>query len=248
MINVTIWNEDSVASTHEDVLKVYPQGLNGALYDFLSKNENMNVRTANLDEPECGLPDEILNSTDVLLWWGHGKHHLVPDDLVKKVHDRVLRGMGIIFLHSAHFSHPFISLMGTTCSLKWRDGDRERLWTVLPNHPIAKGLPEFFELEEEEMYGERFDIPQPDELIFLGWFSGGEVFRSGCVWYRGLGKVFYFQPGHETNPTYLNENIQKVITNGVNFVAPDKIVDEIDCPHAQPVEASWNERHPNAKI
>lgn len=248
MINVTVWNEDSVNSTGESVLKVYPKGLNGALYDFLSKNENMNVRTANLDEPECGLPDDILESTDVLLWWGHGKHHLVPDELVKKIHNRVLRGMGIIFLHSAHFSHPFISLMGTTCSLKWRDGDRERLWTVLPNHPIAKGLPEFFELEEEEMYGERFDIPQPDELIFLGWFSGGEVFRSGCVWYRGLGKVFYFQPGHETNPTYYNENIQKVINNAVNWVAPENVVDNIDCPFAEPVEASWNDRHPNAKI
>lgn len=248
MINVTIWNEDSVETTHEDVLKVYPWGLNGALADFLGKNENMNVRTANLEEPECGLPDEILESTDVLLWWGHGKHHLVPDELVKKVHDRVLRGMGIIFLHSAHFSHPFQSLMGTTCSLKWRDGDRERLWTVLPNHPIAKGLPEYFELEEEEMYGERFDIPQPDELIFLGWFSGGEVFRSGCVWYRGLGKVFYFQPGHETNPTYLNENIQKVITNAVNWLAPDEVVDKIDCPFVEPVEASWNERHPRLMI
>ncbi len=248
MINVTIWNEDSIETTHEDVLKVYPKGLNGALADFLGTNENMNVRTANLEEPECGLTDEILESTDVLLWWGHGKHHLVPDELVKKIHNRVLRGMGMVFLHSAHFSKPFQSLMGTTCSLKWRDGDRERLWTILPNHPIAKGLPEYFELEEEEMYGERFDIPQPDELVFLGWFSGGEVFRSGCVWYRGLGKVFYFQPGHETNPTYLDPNIQKVITNAVNWLAPDEVVKEIDCPFAEPVEASWNERHPNHKI
>ncbi|MBP3328957.1 MAG: ThuA domain-containing protein [Clostridia bacterium] len=248
MINVTIWNEDSIQTTHEDVLNVYPKGLNGALADFLGTNENMNVRTANLEEPECGLTDEILESTDVLLWWGHGKHHLVPDELVKKIHNRVLRGMGMVFLHSAHFSKPFQSLMGTTCSLKWRDGDRERLWTILPNHPIAKGLPEYFELEEEEMYGERFDIPQPDELVFLGWFSGGEVFRSGCVWYRGLGKVFYFQPGHETNPTYLDANIQKVITNAVNWLAPDEVVKEIDCPFAEPVEASWNERHPNHKI
>lgn len=248
MINVTIWNEDSLETTHDDVLEVYPTGLNGALAVFLKKNNNMNVRTANLEEPECGLSDEILESTDVLLWWGHGKHHLVPDELVKKIHNRVLRGMGMIFLHSAHFSKPFQSLMGTTCSLKWRDGDRERLWTILPNHPIAKGLPEFFELEAEEMYGERFDIPQPDELIFLGWFSGGEVFRSGCVWNRGLGKVFYFQPGHETNPTYLNENIQKIITNAVNWIAPAEIVKEIDCPFAEPVEASWNDRHPNCNI
>ncbi len=248
MINVTVWNEDSVASTSKEVLAVYPQGINGAIADFLKKNENFNVRTANLDEPECGLPDEVLENTDVLLWWGHCKHHKVPDELVKRVHNRVLRGMGIIFLHSAHFSHPFQSLMGTTCSLKWRDGDRERLWTVLPNHPIAKGLPEYIELEAEEMYGERFDIPQPDELIFLGWFSGGEVFRSGCVWNRGLGKVFYFQPGHETNPTYFNEHIQKILVNAVNWLAPENVVDEIDCPFAESLETSWNERHPNCQI
>ena len=248
MINVTIWNEDSVETTGSKVLEVYPDGINGALADFLKKDSNFNVKTANLQEPECGLPDELLESTDVLLWWGHCKHELVPDELVKKIHNRVLRGMGIIFLHSAHFSKPFQSLMGTTCSLKWRDGDRERLWTVLPNHPIAKGLPEYIELEEEEMYGERFDIPQPDELVFIGWFSGGEVFRSGSVWYRGLGKVFYFQPGHESNPTYHNEYIQKIITNAVNWLAPDSVVESIECPHTQPPEASWNERHLNSTI
>ncbi len=236
MINVTIWNENSVASTSEDVLAVYPKGLNGALEDFLKQNECFNVKAVNLDEPECGLPDELLESTDVLLWWGHCKHHLVSDELVKKIHNRVLRGMGVIFLHSAHFSKPFISLMGTTCSLKWREGDRERLWTIAPNHPLAKGVPEHIELEQEEMYGERFDIPQPDELVFLGWFKGGEVFRSGCVWNRGLGKVFYFQPGHETNPTYLNEHIQKIITNGVNYVYNSNIVEKIECPHFPSLE------------
>lgn len=248
MINVTVWNEDSVASTHEKVLEVYPKGINGALEDFLKKNKNFNVKAANLDEDEFGLPDDLLENTDVLLWWGHVKHNKVPDELVQKIHNRVLRGMGLIVLHSAHFSKPFISLMGTTCSLKWRDGDRERLWNIMPNHPIAKGVPEFIELEEEEMYGERFDIPAPDELVFMGWFSGGEVFRSGCVWNRGLGKVFYFQPGHETNPTYYNENIQKIITNAVEWMAVEKIVDKIECPYADPIEASWNERHPNCKI
>ncbi len=236
MINVTVWNEDSVATTKEEVLAVYPQGINGALKNFLKENDNFNVRIANLEEPECGLPDELLNNTDVLIWWGHCKHERVPDELVKKIHNRVLCGMGLICLHSAHFSHPFISLMGTTCSLKWREGDRERLWTVMPNHPIAKGVPEYVELEQEEMYGERFDIPQPDELIFLGWFKGGEVFRSGCVWNKGLGKVFYFQPGHESNPTYHNEHIQKIITNAVNYVYNDNIVDKIECPHFPSLE------------
>lgn len=236
MINVTVWNEDSIETSDESVLKVYPEGLNGAIRDFLKLNDNFNVRTANLEEDDFGLPDEILNSTDVLIWWGHGKHERVPDELVKKIHSRVLRGMGMIFLHSAHFSKPFISLMGTTCSLKWRDGDRERLWTILPHHPIAKGIPEHFELEAEEMYGERFDIPAPDEQIFIGWFSGGEVFRSGNVWNRGLGKVFYFQPGHETNRSFYNEYVQRIITNAVNYVAPVEIVDIIECPHVEPLE------------
>lgn len=236
MINVTVWNEDSIETSDESVLKVYPEGLNGAISDFLKLNDNFNVRTANLEEDDFGLPDEILNSTDVLIWWGHGKHERVPDELVKKIHSRVLRGMGMIFLHSAHFSKPFISLMGTTCSLKWRDGDRERLWTILPHHPIAKGIPEHFELDAEEMYGERFDIPAPDEQIFIGWFSGGEVFRSGNVWNRGLGKVFYFQPGHETNRSFYNEYIQRIITNAVNYVAPVEIVDKIECPHVEPLE------------
>lgn len=248
MINVTVWNEESKLTSDEDVLEVYPEGLNEAIASFLKENESFNVRTANLTEPECGLPDEILESTDVLIWWGHCKHAEVPFELVERIHNRVLRGMGMIFLHSAHFSRPFKSLMGTTCSLKWRDGDRERLWNIMPNHPIAKGLPEYIELETEEMYGERFDIPQPDGVIFMGWFSGGEVFRSGCVWYRGLGKVFYFQPGHESNRSFYDKNIQKIICNAVEWAAPISIVDEIECPGTAAVEDSWNERHPNCKI
>lgn len=236
MINVTVWNENSIETTGESTLRMYPEGLNCAIRDFLKTEENFNVRIANLQEDEAGLPDELLNSTDVLIWWGHGKHEQVPDELVKKIHNRVLCGMGMIFLHSAHFSKPFRSLMGTTCSLKWREGDRERMWTVLPHHPIAKGVPEHFELPEEEMYGERFDIPAPDELIFIGWFAGGEVFRSGNVWNRGLGKVFYFQPGHESNGSFYNENVQRIIKNAVNYVAPVEIVERIDCPHFESLE------------
>lgn len=236
MINVTVWNEHSKESSGESVLSVYPEGLNGAIKDFLDKDEELNVRVANLEEDEFGLPDDVLNSTDVLIWWGHGRHERVPDELAEKIHYRVLCGMGMIFLHSAHFSKPFKKLMGTTCSLKWREGDRERMWTVLPKHPIAKGIPEHFELEAEEMYGERFDIPEPDELIFIGWFAGGEVFRSGNVWNRGLGKVFYFQPGHESNPSFHNEYVQRIITNAVKYVAPDEVAEKIDCPHFESLE------------
>lgn len=159
-------------------------------------------------------------------------HEQVPDKLVGKIYERVLGGMGLIVLHSGHNSKIFRKLMGTTCSLRWRDGDRERLWTVNPAHPIAQGVPEYFNIPVEEMYGERFDIPEPDELVFLGWFAGGELFRSGCCWNRGLGKVFYFQPGHESNPTFHNENVQRIIINAVHWAAPlGEVTPNKGCPH-----------------
>ncbi len=240
MINVTIWNEGRHEKTSDEVKAVYPEGIHNFIADFLKVNDDLNIRTATLDDPDNGLPDDVLESTDVMLWWGHMAHDEVPDELVTKVWNRVMRGMGFIALHSAHFSKPFIKLMGTTCSLKWRDGDRERVWCVNPTHPIAKGIPEYFNIPVEEMYGERFDIPAPDELVFLGWFKGGEVFRSGCCWRRGLGKVFYFQPGHESNPTYHLPEVQKVITNAVYWAAPEKVVESIECPWVDVTENSYD--------
>ena len=247
MINVTVWHEN-YQDKQDNVKAVYPDGIHNCIADFLKTDEELNVRIATLDMPECGLTDDVLETTDVMLWWGHVKHGDVPDEIAAKVHNRVLRGMGIIFLHSAHFAKPFKSLMGTTCSLCWREGDRERLVNIAPNHPITQGIDKYVELEDEEMYGERFDIPNPDEIVFLGWFAGGEVFRSGCIWNKGLGKVFYFQPGHETNPTFFNPSIQKIITNAVHFVAPYSIADEIPCPHVESPEATWNDRHPDKQI
>ncbi len=240
MINVTIWNEGRHEKTSDEVKAVYPEGIHNFIADFLKVNDDLNIRTATLDDPDNGLPDDVLESTDVMLWWGHMAHDEVPDELVTKVWNRVMRGMGFIALHSAHFSKPFIKLMGTTCSLKWRDGDRERVWCVNPTHPIARGIPEYFNIPVEEMYGERFDIPAPDELVFLGWFKGGEVFRSGCCWRRGLGKVFYFQPGHESNPTYHLPEVQKIIANAVYWAAPEKVVDSIECPWVDVTENSYD--------
>jgi trehalose utilization protein len=181
----------------------------------------MNVQTATLDEPEHGLPDEVLANTDVLIWWGHGAHQEVRDEIVDKIHKRVLEGMGLVALHSSHKSKIFVKLMGTTCNLKWRViGEKERIWVVEPGHPIAAGLPEHFEIPQEEMYGERFDIPAPDTLVFMSWFPGGEVFRSGCCFYRGNGKIFYFRSGHETFPVYHQPEVQQVISNAVRWAAP----------------------------
>jgi len=220
-IRVTVWNEGRHEKSNAKIGELYPEGMHGAIAKHLGTQPDMEVRTATLDEPDHGLTDEVLNSTDVLTWWGHMAHHEVRDDIVDKVHNRVLNGMGLICMHSAHFSKIFRKLMGTTCNLKWREiGEKERLWVVEPGHPIAEGLGEYIEIEHTEMYGERFDIPEPDTLVFISWFQGGEVFRSGCCYHRNKGKVFYFRPGHETYPIYYQSDVLKAIVNAVRWAAP----------------------------
>lgn len=218
-LNVTVWNEYRHEQNDANIAKIYPQGIHQVIADSLEPH--VNVRTATLDEPEHGLTDDVLNNTDVLLWWGHIAHGEVDDALVAKVHERVLAGMGMVVLHSGHFSKIFQKLMGTTCNLKWRNvGEKERLWVVDPSHPIAEGLDEYFELPVAEMYGEHFDIPEPDKLVLLSWFAGGEVFRSGCCFHRGRGKIFYFRPGDERYPIYQDDNVQRVIRNAVFWATP----------------------------
>ncbi|CAG9620795.1 ThuA domain-containing protein [Sutcliffiella rhizosphaerae] len=235
MIRVTVWNENRHEQTNEKVREVYPEGIHGAIASFL-KEENFEVKTATLDEPEHGLTEEVLKNTDVLLWWGHVAHDDVSDEIVTRVKDRVLDGMGLIVLHSGHFSKIFKTLMGTTCDLKWREADeKERIWVVSPGHPIAEGIGEYIDIEREEMYGEHFDIPDPDELVFVSWFEGGEVFRSGCTYKRGKGKVFYFRPGHETYPTYYHEKVQQVIKNGVHWAKPT-VLGDVHYGNAKPLE------------
>jgi trehalose utilization protein len=216
---VTVWNEFRHEKTHAEVAKVYPDGMHQVIAQVL-REAGMAVRTATLDEPQHGLTDDVLAQTDVLIWWGHMAHGEVKDDVVDKVYQRVLDGMGLIVLHSAHFSKIFRKLMGTSCDLKWREiAEKERMWVVEPGHPIADGLGEYFEIPHAEMYGERFDIPAPDTLVFVSWFQGGEVFRSGCCYQRGKGKVFYFRPGHETYPIYYQPEVQRVLVNAARWAA-----------------------------
>ncbi|MBN6206159.1 ThuA domain-containing protein [Ralstonia pickettii] len=216
-MKVVVWNEFRHEKQNEEVAKIYPAGMHQTIAAFL-QGDDIEVTTATLDEPEHGLPDDVLKETDVLIWWGHLAHDEVSEEVAEKVKQRVLEGMGLVVLHSAHFSKVFKKLMGTGCDLKWREaGENERLWVVDPAHPITAGIGEFIELEQEEMYGEHFDIPTPDEIVFISWFKGGEVFRSGVTFKRGNGKIFYFRPGHETHPTYHNKDIQIVIKNGVRW-------------------------------
>jgi trehalose utilization protein len=222
LINVTVWNENIHEKSDSIMNEIYPLGLHNAIATGISQ-DGFVVRTATLDQPEQGLSEEVLNLTDVLIWWGHMGHDKVTDEIVDRVQSRVLKGMGLIVLHSGHFSKIFKKLMGTSCDLKFREADeKERIWVVNPAHPIAEGLGEYFEIEQEEMYGEHFDIPVPDELVLVSWFEGGEVFRSGCTYFRGQGKVFYFRPGHETYPTYHNQDVLRVISNGVRWAAAGK--------------------------
>ncbi|WP_336788426.1 ThuA domain-containing protein [Paenibacillus sp. MMO-177] len=232
MIRVTVWNEYLHEKIHKEVADIYPDGIHQAIANGIS-SEAIAVRVATLEQPEHGLSEGVLQETDVLIWWGHMGHDKVDDAVVERVNQRILDGMGLIVLHSGHFSKIFKKLMGTGCDLKWREaGEKERIWTVNPAHPIAAGIPETFVIPHEEMYGEHFDIPAPDELIFVSWFEGGEVFRSGCTFLRGQGKIFYFRPGHETFPTYYQPEVLQVIKNAVKWAAPSEAAKPVRGLHA----------------
>lgn len=220
-MKITVWNEFRHERTDEAVRAVYPHGIHRAIADHLASIEGFEPATATLDEPEHGLPQALIDSTDVLLWWGHIAHGEISDEVAERVQSAVHRGMGLIALHSAHYSKPLKRLLGTSCGLSWREDDlHERLWVVDPTHPIAAGVDRYFEIPKTEMYGEFFDVPCPDELVFISWFAGGEVFRSGMVWKRGRGRVFYFRPGHETLPIYYQPEVLRVIVNACRYLGP----------------------------
>ena len=219
-IRVTVWNEFRHEKQNPEIAAIYPDGIHNAVAKGIAADD-LEIRCATLDEPEHGLTDEVIANTDVLIWWGHCAHAEVRDDIVEKVHKRVLEGMGLIVLHSGHFSKIFRRVTGCSCSLKWREAaERERLWNIAPYHPITQGIGEYFEIPHEEMYGERFDIPKDSEILFISHFEGGNVFRSGVTLERGYGKIFYFQPGHESYPVYYQKEVLQIIGNAVRWVKP----------------------------
>lgn len=238
MIKVTIFNEYIHEKDPENPSsRIYPKGIHGTLKEFLEQDE-ISVRTCTLDDPECGLTQEVLDDTDVLIWWAHVGHERVSDEVAARVQEAVLKGMGAVFLHSAHKSKPFMRLLGTTGDLSWHEsGARERVWVVSPSSQIADGLGDYFEIPCEETYAEPFDIPQPDRLVFVGWYSSGEIFRSGCCYNRGRGKIFYFQPGHETFPIFYQPEIQRIIRNAVQWANPSVRLQKLrGCPLTKPLE------------
>lgn len=220
-MRITVWNEFEHEKCDETVRAIYPDGIHGCIAAFL-REAGFDVTTATLDMPEHGLTEEVLNNTDVLFWWGHMAHHKVSDEIVQRVYNHIMRGMGFVALHSAHASKIFEKLMGTPSGcLKWREsGDTEIMWVTSPNHPIVEGIGDRIVIPQEETYGEHFNIPEPDELVFVSWFSGGEVFRSGCCFKRGMGRIFYFKPGHESFPIYHQKDVQKVLINAARWACP----------------------------
>jgi trehalose utilization protein len=219
-INAVVWGENVHEQTNKVVQGIYPDGMHAAIAKALNADKAIKATTATLQQKEHGLTEARLAKTDVLLWWGHAAHGEVQDEIVERVAKRVWEGMGLIVLHSGHYSKIFKKLMGSPCSLKWREaGERERLWVINPNHPIAAGLGERIELEQTEMYGEPFSVPEPLETVFVSWYQGGEVFRSGLTYRRGAGSIFYFSPGHETYPVYHNAEVQLILRNAVKWAA-----------------------------
>ena len=237
-IQTLVWGENVHEQKNQTVAELYPTGMHQCIADALNDDPAIEAGTATLQQAEHGLSEQRLDSTDVLIWWGHAAHADVDDAIVERVVQRVWSGMGLILLHSSHFAKPFKRLMGTPCNLTWREaGERERLWIISRQHPIAKGLPDYFELEYEEMYGEPFSVPEPLETVFVSWFQGGEVFRSGLTYKRGAGNVFYFRPGHETYPTYHDANVKTVLKNAVHWAnnSQPRIADVTDAPN-RPVD------------
>jgi trehalose utilization protein len=238
-----VWGENVHEQTEDDVRERYPRGMHAAIADAIAGHlgDSVRVGTATLQEPEHGLTQAVLDDTDVLTWWGHAAHDEVDDGVVGRVHDAVLGGMGLVALHSAHYSKIFRRLLGTSCSLRWRnEGERELVWTVDPAHPIAAGVPHPIVLGAQEMYGEHFDIPAPDELVFVSSFAGGEVFRSGCCFRRGAGRIFYFSPGDQDYPVYHHADIQRVIANAVRWAA-DTPVERHAVPGSPESPRGWFE-------
>lgn len=221
MKRITVWTEFDPKNIPDGVKAAYPKGMDTAIAEIFKGEKDFTVTTATLFSPDDGLPEELLAKTDVLIYWAHVYHDRVSDATVERIAMHVNLGMGVIFLHSAHHSKIIKRLLGTTCDLTWREvGEYERVWTVNPSHPIAAGVPEHFVIEHEEMYGEPFYIPEPDTTVFMGWFEGGEVFRSGVLYDRGYGKVFYFQPGHETFPVYYQSEVRRIILNAAKYLCP----------------------------
>ena len=143
MIRVTIWNE-YLHEKEEPVRHIYPNGIHGCIKEFLETDEELSIQTATFEMPEHGLTEEVLEQTDVLIFWSHMRQEQFSDEVAKRVCDHVRRGMGLIALHSAHFSKIMKGLLGTSMTLRWKHDQSERVFCTAPSVP-SMGLNIFSE-------------------------------------------------------------------------------------------------------
>ena len=229
-MRVTVWNENVHEGRDESVQRVYPEGIHEVVADGIRRGLGRDavVTTATLDQPGQGLPAEVVRATDVLVWWSHIANDQLCDEVVDRVIARVERGMGLVLLHSALYSRVSLELLGTSCALdRWAPDNEQQVWTVKAGHPITAGVPSPIVIPADELYAEPCDLPEPDELVFISSYSGGAVFRSGCCFRRGDGRIFYFSPGDQQYPVYRQSEVRKVIANAVAWVAPRGLLAEV---------------------
>ena len=249
-MNITVWCENYRQMREGEVKEAYPLGMGETIAAFLEKAGNKTtVVLQNEGDDGATRTDEILRSTDVLFWWGHCGHDRVEDALVDRIQKRVLEGMGLVVLHSGHYSKIFRRMLGTHCSLRWREvGEKERVWVVDRDHPIAQGVPDSFVVPHTEMYGEPFGIPPEAHVVFMSWYEGGNVFRSGVTFRRGQGRIFYFSPGHETFPIYRQPEVLKVLGNAARWAAQTLPNAKTNCWDCDPATEKVRSENPMEKI
>lgn len=214
-VRVLAWSE------HTAPKAVFPDDINNAVAGALCEDPQLTVTTAELVDPGDGVPEEVLASTDVLVWWGHLLHGRVTDAAVARIAAQVRDGgMGFVALHSAHMSKPFTTLIGDDGRLGGvaLDGGKETITVRTPDHPVAQGVSDFV-IGKEESYDEEFGCGHPDTVVFHSAFENGQQFRSGLAYRIGAGRVFYFRPGHEEYPTLFLPEVKQIIRNAVRWAA-----------------------------
>lgn len=217
--NVLVWSEETVSDD------VYPNDINSAVAEHLNEHDDLVARAVSIGEPEQGVGEDRLDWADTLVWWGHARHDDVTDETVDRVEAAVTDdGLGFVSLHSAHYSRPFTRLCGTSGDLgevRYEDippGETETVTVEASDHPLARGVSDFA-LPDVEMFGEPFDIPEPDEVVFRSEFEEGGWFRSGVTFTFGEARGVYFRPGHEEFRIYHDPNVRRVIANAVRWTA-----------------------------
>jgi trehalose utilization protein len=235
---ILVWSEGTAPK------EVFPNDINGAVAAGLAKLRGYTVKTASITDPEQGVSQAALDETDVLIWWGHQRHGQVSDEAVQRIVARVKDGgMGIIFLHSAHFAKPLKAVLGSSGAWSAYVNDRSthRITVADTKHPIARGVRDFV-IPKEERYEEPFIVPEPEAVVFDGYYESTKTnARQGLCWTIGKGRVFYFRPGHEEFPIFFMPEVRRILRNAALWCARDEAGIWEDNDPAAPAARATNE-------